>query len=250
MAIAVTQPVQKTNQVKEFFDRPQTYLTPRQFDIAVRSETVREFAGDIVHPRVLDIGCGDGALSLPLLNEQSHITLLDLSANMLSRASSRVPAGLKANVRIIQGDFMTADVGHEAYDLVICVGVLAHVDSLFDFMAKVASVVKPGGRIILQITDSAHFLSRALGIYEVLLNLVKPRTYSLNRLTRPQVLGIARANHLRLIAAFRYGLPLPGLTRVFSQETLHKMVRVLFGTAAANRNACFGTESVLLFRRH
>jgi 2-polyprenyl-3-methyl-5-hydroxy-6-metoxy-1,4-benzoquinol methylase len=239
--------IEKTDQVREFFDEPKSYLSRRRFDIAIRSETVQEFTKNKMYSRILDIGCGDGSLSLPLLTEHNRLTLLDLSSNMLSRARSKVPAGLEGNVEIIQGNFVTAEFGRREYDLVLCVGVLAHVDSVPEVMAKLASIVKPGGNVILQISDSAHFLTRMFLPYGALMNLVKPPKYPLNRFPRSEILRIARENRLKLISGYRYGLPLPGMHRVFSQEALYNLVRALFGTSARNRNPWLGGESLMLF---
>jgi 2-polyprenyl-3-methyl-5-hydroxy-6-metoxy-1,4-benzoquinol methylase len=239
--------IEKTKKVQEFFDEPKSYLRRRQFDIAIRSETVREFAQNKSYSRILDIGCGDGSLSIPLLTGQNHLTLMDLSANMLSAARSRIPAGFERNVDVIQGNFIAAELNPRGYDLVLCVGVLAHVDSVPKVMAKLASIVKLGGNVILQTSDSAHFLTRMFRPYEAFMSWLKPPKYPLNRFPRSEVLRIAEENQLQLISGYRYSLPLPGMHRVFSQESLYGLVRALFGTSSHNRNPWLGCESLMLF---
>ena len=64
---------------------------------------------------------------------------------MLARARSRIPAGLSDRVEIIKGDFMSAPLEAGAYDLIICLGVLAYVDATRDFIAKLASLLRPVG---------------------------------------------------------------------------------------------------------
>ena len=43
------------------------------------------------------------------------------------------------------------------FDLVICVGVLAHLVLPQDLIAKIASVLKPGGTLILECPNRHHF---------------------------------------------------------------------------------------------
>ena len=53
---------------------------------------------------------------------------MDLSASMLLIARSNVPPEFAANVQVRNEDFMTAPFDLASFDLIICVGVLAHVD--------------------------------------------------------------------------------------------------------------------------
>jgi SAM-dependent methyltransferase len=59
-------------------------------------ETVQELVRLSGDARVLDIGCGDGSISLPLLTGKTSLTLLDLSAKMLSIAKYRGMHRLKS----------------------------------------------------------------------------------------------------------------------------------------------------------
>src|SRR5437588_12945296 len=139
----------KIDQVKTFFDQTELYLKI-DYNIRIRTEVVKGFVGDYQFNSILDIGCGSGAISLPLLRQNNHLTLLDVSSNMLSIARSSIPPGLAGNVETINEDFMHAELPSQAYDLVLCIGVLAHVDSPAAVIAKMVSLLKPGGSIIVQ----------------------------------------------------------------------------------------------------
>src|ERR1039458_272329 len=76
----------KSGLVKAAFERPQRYLDKRRCDIRIRAETVRSFTAGQTFTRVLDVGCGDGSISLPLLSQATRMTLLDLSSGMASIA--------------------------------------------------------------------------------------------------------------------------------------------------------------------
>ena len=61
------------------FQKPEWYFTKLGYHVRVRIETVAEFLNGATLDRILDIGCGDGSISLQLLKEENRLTLLDLS---------------------------------------------------------------------------------------------------------------------------------------------------------------------------
>ncbi len=108
--------------------------------------------------RLLDVGCGDGSISLQLLTSGSHLTLLDLSANMVALAKKNVPEEFSANVVVRNENFIGASFNSDPFDLVVTVGVMAHVDSPNTFLAEIRTLLRPGGSLIIEFTDSQHFV--------------------------------------------------------------------------------------------
>jgi 2-polyprenyl-3-methyl-5-hydroxy-6-metoxy-1,4-benzoquinol methylase len=239
----------KVERVKSLFDITEKYLNPRQFDIRIRTETIQEFTSSLKFDRVLDIGCGNGAISLPLLPRCRHLTLLDLSGKMLNLARQQVPAERLADVEMIEGDFLGAGLTPQSFDLVLCIGVLAHVDSVPAVIAKVSQLVKPGGWVVLEFTDSFHFWGLQVVVYQKLLKLLRPEPYALNRLRKRQVMEICRENRLNTSALYRYGLPPIGLSNFADQDQRYKMVRALFGPSDENRNAWMGNQFIFRLQR-
>src|SRR5262249_47513012 len=130
--------------------------------------------------RMLDIGCGDGSVSMGLLKPGRHLMLQDLSDAMLARARSLVPAGLEPNVDTLAGDFLQAGLPQRTFDLVICLGVLSYVERLDAFLEKVASLLTPGGSLIIECTDGTHLVSRLLAAYSTMTKLVRRREVSIS----------------------------------------------------------------------
>jgi 2-polyprenyl-3-methyl-5-hydroxy-6-metoxy-1,4-benzoquinol methylase len=247
MQAEVTSLSSKIVGVKTVFEDVSRYVGSRWVDIQVRADTVRAFAEETTWSRLLDVGCGDGSISLPLLSSQSHLTLLDLSANMLARVESRIPRTLAANVELHNGDFMCASFDPASFDLIVSVGVLAHVDSPDQFVAKLKSLLRPGGRLILEFTDSRHFvgrLSRAMG---ALKEIFAPAKYPTNRLCIEDLKQIFGNHSLELVSSFRYStIPIPLLERLVSPEILLSIVRFIFGRSGKNRNSWLGNEYICL----
>jgi 2-polyprenyl-3-methyl-5-hydroxy-6-metoxy-1,4-benzoquinol methylase len=234
----------KTEHARIFFDDPEKYLDRREFDIRLRAETVQTLTQGRPLDRILDIGCGNGAISLPLLTTERRLTLLDISQNMLAAARRRIPQNLMNNVEFVNQGFMAASLDPGAYDLVLCIGVLAHVDSPNDVVARVASLLKPGGCAILEFTDSYHFMGRAVVLYHRLLNRFRPATYSLNCIREREVMQSCDEHQLRPSAFYRYCLPPPGSHRLFDQETLYRLTRTVFGPSDRNRIKWLGNQLI------
>jgi SAM-dependent methyltransferase len=98
--------------------------------------------------RVLEVGCGRGALATMLASEGREVTAVDLV----------LPAERPSpTVRWIEGDFVTlsgADLG-DAFDAVAFTTSLHHIAALDDALARVESLLRPGGCLVLDEFDVA-----------------------------------------------------------------------------------------------
>lgn len=237
----------KGDRVQEVFENAQHYLRSREVDIRFRVETVRTFADAVKWRRLLDIGCGDGSISLQLLTPASHITLMDLSASMVALVKKNVPEDLATNVVIRNENFIAASFDVQPYDLVVAVGVMAHVDSPDAFLAKIRSLLQPGGNLIIEFTDSHHFVGWLGRLWGTLKEMVAPAKYPTNKLSFADVAPLFEKYDLRLVSIFRYSrIPLPGIDRIIGHKMQYKFSRLLFGGCSNNRNSRFGNEYICL----
>jgi 2-polyprenyl-3-methyl-5-hydroxy-6-metoxy-1,4-benzoquinol methylase len=239
----------KIEQVKSLFEIPDKYLCPRQFDIQIRVETVKEFTENVMVDHVLDIGCGDGSISLPLLPRSKQLTMLDLSSKMLDLARKKIPFDRSSDVDIINGSFIGSNLSPQSFDLILCLGVLAHVDSPAAVIAEIARLAKPGATIVLEFTDSFHFWGVPVVVYQKLLKLLRPEPYALNRLKHRQVMRLCHDNGLRASALYRYGLPPIGTSKFAGQEDMYRITRYLFGSSGENRNSWMGNQFIYRLQR-
>lgn len=239
----------KSDYVRQVFEDAPHYLKSRRVDIRFRIEAVRSFASSMAWQRLLDIGCGDGSISLQLLTPASHLTLLDLSASMASFARKNVPDGLAGNVEVRNENFMLASFGPEPFDLIVTVGVMAHVDSLDAFLAKIQSLLRPGGSLIVEFTDSRHFIGQLGRLWGRLKEIAAPALYPTNRLSFSEVAPLFEKHDLSLVSAFRYSrIPLPGIDRILSPEIQYRIAKMIFGGCSNNRNAWLGNEYICVLR--
>lgn len=121
---------------------------------AVVQETTARALADLRGPlRVLDVGGGDGADSLPLAAEGHHVTVLDFAPELLELAAQTAAAeGLADRVHTVCVD-LDAFVGDEragspattAFDVVLCHNVLHYRADVPATVRLLAGLVRPGG---------------------------------------------------------------------------------------------------------
>ena len=108
---------------------------------------LRTCLADIHVENCLEIGCGTGKNTSWLIERSKHITAVDLSEEMLSRAKEKITA---ANVEFIQADILLDwSFTHRTYQLVIFSLVLEHIQHLEPVFSKVGKILDPGGYVYL-----------------------------------------------------------------------------------------------------
>ena len=236
-------------ETKKAFENPDWYLRSRDYNIRIRTDAVKAFAQKPEYHRVLDIGCGNGSISLPLLTPNNRLTLLDVSSAMLSIARSRIPEELLDHVESVNKSFMEAQLEPSAYDLILCIGVLAYVEDLQSFCSKLVSLLAPGGMVIVECTDSSHFVNHLIATYARLRTLVVPPKVPLCLRPSAIVERVFSSLGLHLQGTYRYALPLPIIGKCFSQGFHYRTIRAMFGSPLANRNSWFGNECIYCFSK-
>jgi 2-polyprenyl-6-hydroxyphenyl methylase/3-demethylubiquinone-9 3-methyltransferase len=93
--------------------------------------------------RVLDVGCGGGLIANPLAAAGFRVKGVDRSAPSLAAARAHVPSG--AGVEYAVGDALRLDEPDGAYDVVLMMDLLEHLDEPARAVAEAARVLKPGG---------------------------------------------------------------------------------------------------------
>ena len=231
-----------TAQVREFFNSP-IYLGKRA-GIVWRGAMVRDLVGDARGLSIVDLGCGDGSISLQFAPE-NRITLVDIAENMLEEARRNIPLGSGANVSLVHGD-LDAPAADGKYDLVMCLGVLAHVPSVDQAIARIASLTRIGGRCIVQFTDRDRLLGKLDYRYSNLRNRKRRESrYLTNRTGYTEIARLLERNGCLTVGLRRTWPTLPGMGRL-SDECLGKYA---FFTSENRILRPFGSETIVMAER-
>ena len=112
----------------------------------ILEEAKRSLAGACT-PRVLDVGCGTGALSEQLLAAlpDCRLTGIDLSPAMVERARIR----LAARAEVIEGDAERLPFHDESFDLVVCNDSFHHYPDPDRAAFQMWRVLRRGGTLVM-----------------------------------------------------------------------------------------------------
>jgi magnesium-protoporphyrin O-methyltransferase len=135
---------QRRGQIEHYFDRTAAdawaKLTSNEPVGRIRAtvragrDTMREtllswLPQDLTGKRVLDAGCGTGALAVQAALRGAHVVAIDLSPTLVKLAGERVAnefPHLPGSIEFFSGDMLSPDLGH--FDHVVCMDSLIHYD--------------------------------------------------------------------------------------------------------------------------
>lgn len=120
---------------------PERYARNARF-VADLGMPVLEFLAPLPGERILDLGCGDGALTERLVAMGCHVVGIDGSAAQVAAARAR---GLDAHV--MDGEHLTFD---NEFDAVFSNAVLHWMKQADAVIAGVWRALKPGGRFVAE----------------------------------------------------------------------------------------------------
>src|SRR5262249_10922793 len=101
---------------------------------------------------VLDAGAGDGAVAQLLAPRSRSYTLVDRNERLLAAAGVRLRG--QANVRLVEADLRELALPAASFDLVLLLNVLVEIDDPPAVLARLATVLRPGGRLVAVSLDA------------------------------------------------------------------------------------------------
>lgn len=232
--------------VRNFFDTPH-YLDNSRYLIKIRSMLIKELLGNVdANNKLLDIGCGDGSLSIPLIGDTNTLTMVDLSPKMLQIVKERLSQQVRQRTILVNcpiDDFEATT----PFDIILCVGVLAHVPSIESAIAKISNSLALGGKTVLEFAPNPNPWRKFFLPYFYLRELLSGSItgYSTNKVPIDTLLKIASKYGLELVQQRRYGYPVPTMGR-WTDEQLY---RFTYFTLTNPFMSKIGTEHLLVFNK-
>jgi ubiquinone/menaquinone biosynthesis C-methylase UbiE len=204
--------------VAAYFDKlPQTHkrqftrsASGANFNFQMRLRLACELAGASAG-RLLDCAAGTGEITCALLKSGtfSHATVVDVSQGMLQSAKEL----LKAQITNTAIDFVHSDVfdfnpSGSGFDLILCLGLIAHVGRLEILLRHLKSMLTPSGRIILQTTLTDHLGTRVVRAVTAQRELGQ-RGYRISWFSQRDIANACDATGLRALEMRRHSLGIP-----------------------------------------
>lgn len=174
--------------------RPLHRLNPTRVEYA-RDRFAAHFARDIKTREpfagltALDIGCGGGLLCEPLARLGFGVTGIDADTTALAVARAHAaPQGLAIDYRAVAAEQLAA--GKQRFDTVLALEVIEHAADPALFIATAASLVKPGGALLLStINRTPKAYAAAIIGAEYLLRWLPRGTHDYQKFRRPSELA-------------------------------------------------------------
>jgi SAM-dependent methyltransferase len=107
------------------------------------------------HVRVLDVGCGTGAVTL-VANHGKNNEVWGIEPDP-ERAALAGTRGINVTRGTLDHTFVQS---HPPFDVVMLTDVLEHVAAPAELLGLAASAVKPGGLVLLSVPNVAHWTMR------------------------------------------------------------------------------------------
>jgi len=107
-----------------------------------------ELIGAVAGRHVLEVGCGEGALSVKLHRAGATVTAVDPSWDMLMAAKSRLRLE-QCPVALAQAAGERLPFATASFDIVLAKTVLCFVDEAQAMVDEMARVLRPGGRFVI-----------------------------------------------------------------------------------------------------
>ncbi|UCH42818.1 MAG: methyltransferase domain-containing protein [Dehalococcoidales bacterium] len=102
--------------------------------------------------KILDVGCGRATDAITLAGEGGRCSGLEPSRKMLELALESIIRE-NSGLNLVQGTGEYLPFGPASFDRVICKGALDHFPSPGKAIEEMARVLKPGGRVIIAVTN-------------------------------------------------------------------------------------------------
>ena len=107
--------------------------------------------------RVLDLACGQGAVSLALHEAGAQVTGVDLSPALVDRARERAPQAM----RFLVGDARSLPaLKPGSFDAAVCVLAAQNMDPVEPMFAECARLLRNGGRAVVVVPHPAFRIPR------------------------------------------------------------------------------------------
>ena len=113
------------------------------------SNTLKYLTGEA---RVLEFACGTGITTVAIAPHVSFVRAIDISDEMVGKAREKIQALGLSNVELSQTDLFDPCLEEGSFDAVTAFNVLLYVENRAEVLARIRSLLKPGG-MFLSATD-------------------------------------------------------------------------------------------------
>ena len=170
--------LEKRSQLQQYFDRtafdawakltstaPVSGIrkTVRAGRDEMRNTLLSYLPNDLSSQRVLDAGCGTGALAVELAKRGANVLATDISPTLIELARERLPKDLgRGSIEFFAGDMLDTALGQ--FDHVVCMDSMIHYQSRDIVQALAGLAQRTSQRIAFTFAPKNPFLSTMITV--------------------------------------------------------------------------------------
>ena len=141
------------------------YDSNKNFTRDLEGKSLRETLSKITFEKVLEVGCGTGKNSEWFVAKAKHVTAVDFSEEMLSKAHAKVIA---KNINFVKADITSEwSFIDDLYNLVTFSLVLEHIEDISFIFQQVNKKIAPGGHVYIGELHPFKQYSGSLARFEI-----------------------------------------------------------------------------------
>ena len=103
--------------------------------------------------KILEVGCGDGSITLPLSRLGGTVRAFDLDENLVHGVKRSIAERGITNITVNRDDAYTFDANDVKYDVIVVSEVLEHTDQPADIVGKLRTHLAPRGILIATVPN-------------------------------------------------------------------------------------------------
>lgn len=149
--------------IEKFDSMASQYDTPERIELAnIVLGALRKYTRNATEKSALDYGCGTGLIGLRLPDDFRSMILADASANMIAEVNGKIAQLGAKNATTLCCDLMADNPPELRADYIIVVMVLLHEKNTQKLLARLASVLNPGGHLLIVDFDKNELIDSDL----------------------------------------------------------------------------------------
>lgn len=131
------------NAVADGFDR---HVTPHTLEIGEHVVSRLDLRAGL---RVLDVGAGSGAMSIPAARAGAEVVAIDIAPTMVQRLTARAAADGLTTLRAEVGDGTSLDLDDGSFDLAMSLNAVSLFPDLAGGLNEMIRVTREGGQVVV-----------------------------------------------------------------------------------------------------